>query len=137
MGVRAAAVTTPRYRSRFGSRGKFNAEPTLYRGERYDSKGEAERAMALDFLLAAGQIDSWRRGRTWVLAPGCVKPDGKRDRAITYTPDFETMKDGVLECEDFKGRETPLFRLKLRLWWRVYPTTPLYIVRADGTRSRV
>lgn len=126
---------TAAYRSRFGSRGKYNAAKTTYRGEVYDSRGEAERAMALDFLLAAGEIDSWTRGRSRVLAPPCAKPGGGRDRAITYKPDFEVRKGEEFWCEDFKGRSTEGFRLRLRLWWRVYPTVKLWIVRADGTRS--
>ena len=124
------------YRSRFRARGKFNAQPTLYKGERYASKLEASRAAELDLLLAAGQIDAWERGRSWVLVAGCVKPDGKRDRPISYTPDFHVRRGDELWCEDTKGKSTEGFRLRLRLWWRVYPGVALWIVRADGTRSR-
>ena len=123
------------YRSRFGSAGKYNARKTEYRGEVYDSRLEAERAMALDLLLAAGEITAWERGTSWVLAPGCVKPDGKKDRAITYKPDFQVYRGEEFWCEDTKGRSTEGFRLRLRLWWRVYPVVKLWIVRADGTRS--
>jgi hypothetical protein len=123
------------YRSRFGARGKFGAIRTTHNGQVYDSKLEAARAAELDLLLAAGEITSWERGRRWVLVDPCTRPDGKRDRAITYQPDFEVHRGEEFWCEDTKGRDPPAWRLKLRLWWRVYPTTKLWIVRADGTRS--
>jgi hypothetical protein len=131
------AGVTRQYRSRFGKAGKYNAQKTVYNGETYDSKLEAARAAELDLLLRSGEIDVWARGRHWVLAPACVKPDGKRDRAITYRPDFEVRRGEAFWCEDTKGRSTEGFRLRLRLWWRVYPDTPLWIVTGDGRRTRV
>jgi hypothetical protein len=126
-----------RYRSRFGARGKYNAQKTAYRGETYDSKAEAGRAFDLDLLLAAGQTTAGRRGQRYVLAPACARPDGRRDPAITYRPDFEVRRGDEVWLEDVKGRVTEGFRLKLRWWWRLHPDLPLWLVRADGSRSRV
>ena len=129
-------MTLPRqYRSRFGSKGKYNATRTVYQGQTYDSRLEASRAAELDLLVAAGQITKWERGKSWTLVAGCTKPDGKKDRAITYKPDFQVYRGEEFWCEDTKGRSTEGFRMRLRLWWRVYPGVRLWIVRADGTRS--
>jgi hypothetical protein len=114
---------------------KYHAVPTEYRGERYDSRGEAEYARRLDALRAAGAIRDWRRGRVWVL----LAAPRRRDR-ITLRPDFEVWDDaepGGFRVVDFKGVLTREFKLKARLWKAVYPTVPLYVARADGSEVRV
>jgi hypothetical protein len=114
---------------------KYRAVPTEYRGQRYDSRGEAEYARRLDALKAAGAIRGWRRGRVWVL----LDAPRRRDR-ITLRPDFEVWDDaepGGFRVVDFKGLLTREFKLKARLWKAVYPTVPLYVARADGSEVRV
>lgn len=112
-------------------RGKFGAIPSLYRGERYDSRGEAEYARHLDLLQAAGRIREWRRGRKWLL----LDAPRARDR-VTYTPDFEVVDAaGNLRVLDYKGVLTDVFKLKAKMWRHAYPGVPLYIVKADGTET--
>jgi Protein of unknown function (DUF1064) len=112
---------------------KYHNVPTVYAGERYDSRGEAAYAAHLDRLRAAGAIRGWRRGRAWVLLDAPRRAD-----RITLTPDFEVWDAaGGLRCLDFKGVETAVFRLKARLWKAVYPGVPLLVVKADGTERRV
>ena len=41
-----------------------------------------------------------------------------------------TCSPGCLECHDFKGVETPVFRLKAKLFRDRYPTVPLRLIRA-------
>lgn len=112
-------------------RGKYGARRTEYpagSGEWYDSAGEAAWAEHLDLLQMAGQIREWQRGRVWVL----LQAPKKRD-CITLKPDFEVWgSDGSFRCVDFKGVVTPEFRLKAKLWKAVYPSVPLYVVKADG-----
>lgn len=108
---------------------KWNAVRTEYGGQVYDSKGEAGYAAHLDRLQAAGAIAAWRRGEPWTLLDGPRRAD-----RITYRPDFEVWDGrGGFRVVDFKGAITREFRLKAKLWRAVYPTVPLYIVRADGT----
>jgi Protein of unknown function (DUF1064) len=108
---------------------KYGNVPTEYRGQVYDSRGEAAYARRLDLLRAAGAIRDWRRGGVWVL----LDAPRTRDR-ITLRPDFEVVRnDGSLRAVDFKGCLTREFRLKAKLWRAVYPAVPLYVVRADGS----
>ena len=103
---------------------KFNAVRTEYAGQVYDSRGEADYARHLDRRLAAGQLRSWRRGRDWLL----LEPPN----TIRYRPDFEVWRlDGTLEAHDFKGMETPVFKLKAKLFRARYPGVPLVVVRKE------
>jgi Protein of unknown function (DUF1064) len=114
---------------------KYGNVRTVYRGEVYDSRGEAEYAARLDLLEAAGAIRAWRRGRVWTLLDGPRRCD-----RITLRPDFEVwdaVEPGGFRCLDCKGVETQAWRLKVRLWRAVYPTIPLYVTRADGSERRV
>lgn len=132
---------------------KYHAIPTMYNGEKYDSRGEAEYARRLNLLKAAGHILDWRRGSEWVL----VDAPKKRDR-ITLRVDFEVWlpaggpvtfswepkpggkKDEKVEvpsrkCDqarDFKGMLTREFKLKAKIWKAVHLGVPLMIVKADG-----
>jgi hypothetical protein len=109
---------------------KYNNRRTWYRGERYDSWGEAAYARHLDARQAAGEIYAWRRGRLWVLLE---EPDG-----VTLTPDFEVwVTPEQREFHDFKGVVTEVFRIKARVFRERYPGVPLYVVKADGQEVRV
>ena len=132
-------MTAPKvYRSRHGSRGKFNAVRTEYRGQTYDSKLEASRAVALDALQAAGQIAGWRRGRDWLLL-NTPHPHRKGRRLkVVYRPDFEvwtSADQGDLWLEDTKGMQTPVFRLKAKLFLAVHPAVRLKVITKDGTET--
>ena len=131
---------------------KYRNQPTPYGDQTYASKAEAGRACWHDLALEAGAITGWRRGRAWVLVPPF--PGGTKRDAITLTPDFELWTRPLPpgadprdppgapdEVEDVKGSlrvgaTTAVFRLKARLWATVYPSLPLYVVEADGTRTR-
>jgi len=47
--------------------------------------------------------------------------DGVRHRAITYTADFRYLENGASIVEDFKGRETEVFKLKRKMFASRYP----------------
>jgi len=112
---------------------KYRNIATVYDGERYDSRGEAEYARTLDLQKAVGAITDWRRGTVWTLLPGARRTD-----RIEYRPDFEVWDAaGGLRAVDFKGVETPVFKLKAKLWRAVYPDVALYVVKADGSERRV
>lgn len=111
-------------------RRKYGNVTAYYRGERYDSHGEATYAQHLDALKATGRIRDWQRGKVWVL----VDAPKARDR-ITYRPDFEVWDAAGFRVIDYKGMLTDVFRLKAKLWKAVRPDIPLYIVKADGTET--
>ena len=96
---------------------KYGAKPTIYRGRKYHSKAEAGRARELDAMLEAGEIAEW--------AP---QPRFKLTAAeILYIADFQVCdSEGRVWVEDVKGKETPEFKLKKRLW-ACYGPLPLHV----------
>ena len=114
-------------------RNKHNAKPTIYRGQRYDSQGEARYARDLDLLLAAGKIASWCRPKPIMLINGPT-----RDRRVTYKPDFFVVDNGGKEeWIDVKGMVTQAFRIKALLWADKYPERRLRVVNLDGSTHKL
>ena len=102
---------------------KYHAQPTTIGGIRFASKGEAERYLFLKEEQAAGRIRDLRLQVPYHILPAHwttrTGSKGKpvRDRlalsGITYFADFVyTTADGVEVVEDFKGMETPEYRMK-------------------------
>lgn len=133
-----AAPVTP-------GRRKFHNTPTVYKGQRYDSLGEAEHAHVLDQKLAKGEIIHWERPKAIVL----VDAPRARER-VTFKPDFWVIpadRPGNLSAEsyvysyyeDYKGStatETAAWKLKMRLW-RARVPFELRVVYADGSHKVV
>lgn len=146
-------------------RNKFHAVSATYKGERYDSSGEAEFARSLDLLAQAGKITDWERPKAIAVErcpkclalprDPCIGPKGEpietlhRDR-ISYKPDFyivgaQPTPMAVLPpvptgwFVDYKGSEiteTAAWRLKVKLW-RLYIPFELRVVYKDGTEKVV
>jgi uncharacterized protein DUF1064 len=102
------------------SRSKYHNVTAYYKGQRYDSAGEAEYARMLDLGCAAGSITDWERPKPFVLLDA-PKP---RDR-VTYKPDFYVIpKAGMSYYVDYKGSamtETASWRIKVKLWKQKIP----------------
>lgn len=102
-------------------RRKFHNTPTIYKGERYDSIGEAEYAAKLDARVASGELIDWERQKVVVLV------DAPTARArITMKVDFwvlpATSEFGhFVEYKGSAATETPVFKLKVRLWKQNVP----------------
>lgn len=146
-------------------RNKFHAVNATYKGERYDSAGEAEYARDLDLAVSAGNITDWERPKPIGLAtcgkclalPGeaCLNAKGEhlegfhKDR-ITYRPDFYVIGAKPTQMAvlppmptswyvDFKGSkitETAAWRIKVRLWKLCIPFE-LRVVYASGEEKVV
>jgi hypothetical protein len=102
-------------------RRKYNNKRTEYNGRAYDSKAEAERAMALDVACQSGDLLYWQPQVTFPLGPD----DSLRvDFLVWY-------RDGSVRAEDVKGFETREFKRKRRLWTK-YAPCPLCIVKRAG-----
>ncbi|QDP54701.1 MAG: hypothetical protein Tp1124DCM412911_37 [Prokaryotic dsDNA virus sp.] len=109
-------------RVRFPKRNKFNANPTTYRGWRFDSKAEAEFAKKLDSMVGARLVLWWLRQ----VPIDLTEDDRYRvDFVVCYT-------DGILEAIEVKGMETEAFRRIRRLWLK-YGPFPLKIVKKNRT----
>jgi len=93
---------------------KYRNTKLIVDGEKFDSKGEADRYFTLRYMLRAGWITDLRRQQPFELLPS-VKYDGesKAKCACKYIADFTYYdRDGNFIVEDFKGFVTDLFSLK-------------------------
>lgn len=104
---------------------KYHARPTEVDGIRFDSLAESRRYCELRLLEAAGEITDLRVHPRYELLP---KEGG--ERAVHYEGDFEYREGGRVVCEDVKGVETPVFRLKASMFRRRYPGIELRIINA-------
>ena len=76
------------------------------------------------FMLAARDIFELKLQETFVLQRAFTTPEGKRIKAITYTPDF-TYKEipGKVVVEDVKSKATMTqqFKIKWKMMQEKYP----------------
>lgn len=100
-------------------RNKYNAQPTVYNGVRYDSKAEAKYAESLDLLLENGDIDWWLRQVT--IALGVPENKYRVDFVVRCSMNRSGHDDVGVWAVDVKGVETATFRRNARLWARYGP----------------
>jgi predicted nuclease of restriction endonuclease-like RecB superfamily len=101
---------------------KYKAIKTVIDGVKFDSKGEAEYYL---HLIATGV-------NVLQLQPKIYLTDAR----ILYKPDFLIKENGVLIYVDYKGMETPVFKIKKRLW-KKYIDAPLRIVKKSGKNFKI
>jgi len=112
---------------------KFGAVPTVTRGWRFASKGEAARYEELLLLGQAGCIRNLELQPRFPLrvngtTVGTYVADFRYDEACGNSPPH-TWRDVV---EDFKGMPTPLYRFKRKLVEALYGFT----IRETGRHPR-
>lgn len=91
------------------SSNKYNAKGRHYNGQWYDSTGEMNYAQELDWRLKAGEIKSWERQVKLELKVNGVA-------ICNYYVDFLIHhNDGSREYVEYKGFETEVWRLKLKI----------------------
>lgn len=111
--------------------GKYNAKPVCYDGHRFPSKGEGERYLYLREMAREGRISNLRLQVKYPFAEPIyetrIGARGKPVRGrlllsgIAYVADFVyTLRNGREVVEDYKGMETPEFKIKERLLYDVY-----------------
>lgn len=119
-------------------RAKFNQVKAVYKGEKYDSLGEAEYAAKLDLMQSSGQISHWERPKPVVLLEGRTA----RDR-VTYKPDFRVYPvsaNAKPYMVDYKGSHvtmTAAWRIKVKLWRAKCPDIELRVAFPDGSEQIV
>ncbi len=121
---RASASIPPAYLAKHGieppkqeRHSKYNAKPTEYNGVTYASKLEAETAAQLDLLVKAGVVTGWEGQVPFQLHAG-----------IVYVADFVVCyANGGPRTVDTKGVETPVFKLKRKLFEDLYG--PLDVIK--------
>lgn len=117
----------PRLRARrpskpWSGRSKYRNRPCRAHGRFWASQRELAVYRELLALQQAGQVSVITCQPRYELHP--------RPERIVYVPDFVVRyTDGQVEVIDVKGMETPVFKLKAKLFRTKYPTLPLRIVR--------
>ncbi len=109
-------------------RHKFNARPTVIDGISFASLAEGRRYGELKLLVAAEKIHDLKLQPRYVLQAK-FRHDGKAVREIVYVADFAYREDGLAVVEDVKGMETPVFKLKRKMFLRQYPELTLRITK--------
>lgn len=111
-------------------RGKYGNRPTTKAGYKFDSQAEARYYTGtLEPLARGGKITELAVHPKFILQES-FKRNGKTVRAIYYEADFSYRLDGKLVAIDIKGRRTPVFAIKEKLFLRRYPDIELLVIPA-------
>lgn len=107
------------------SRGATWAKPSKYRNVKtevagivFDSKREAKRWTELLWLEKTGVISALERQRSFTLTVAGHK-------ICRYVADFVYLENGKQIVEDSKGAQTPVFKLKAKLFRALFPDLEL------------
>lgn len=95
---------------------------------KFDSVLEANRYKELKLLQRAKQISNLRLQVPFLLQEG-FKKNGKTHRKIEYIADFVYEENGQTIVEDVKGIQTDVFKLKHKIFEKVYPDLTLKIIK--------
>ena len=96
------------------SKNKYNAIKTTYNNIKYDSKFEAKVAQDLDYKLQLGEIKDVKRQVK-------ISLDIRGYHICNYYIDFVVVhNDNTIEYIEVKGYETPVWKLKWKLFEALY-----------------
>lgn len=99
---------------------KYGAKKAEVDGYVFDSLIEAKYYEQLKWLKANKQIKGFKIQPKYLLQEA-FKKNGKHFRKIVYIADFEVNHlDGSIEVVDVKGMETEAFKIKRKLFERLY-----------------
>lgn len=108
---------------------KYNNRKVEIDGHKFDSKLEAEYYQLLKFKKAQGHIQDFKLQPRYTLQE-TFKRDGKTYRSITYIADFEVLhNDGSTQVIDVKGMMTDVFKIKAKMFTKLYGK--LYLVKSS------
>lgn len=103
-------------------RNKYGAKRTIVDGITFASKGESQFYSYLKALQVRGEILSFR-----------MQVKYKLHGSINYISDFNVvMPDGDVRIIDFKGMETPVFKIKRKLFEADYGKLDVVTVKDIG-----
>lgn len=110
---------------------KYNAKAVTADGYRFDSMAEARRYRELKLLERAGEIRHLLVHPGYVLQDGFKDKDGKNVLPIRYVADFKYVEipAGNSVVEDVKGVETPVFKLKAKMFKKLYRNLELRVIK--------
>ncbi|MGG4155720.1 DUF1064 domain-containing protein [Peribacillus muralis] len=100
---------------------KYGNKKVTLDGHTFDSKAEAKYYEQLKWSQLHNQILFFRIQPRYLLQAAFMK-NGKTFRKIEYVADFEIHNlDGSIEIIDVKGVETEAFKIKRKLFEKIYP----------------
>lgn len=95
---------------------------------KFDSVLEANRYKELKLLERAGEISNLELQPRFLLQDS-FKKNGRTFRKIEYVADFKYIENGKTIVEDVKGIQTDVFKLKYKIFEKVYPDLTLKIIK--------
>lgn len=107
---------------------KYRNKKVVMDNIEFDSRLEANRYIELKLLQRAGKIKSLELQPRFLLQEG-FKKNGKIFRKIEYIADFKYIENGKTIVEDVKGMQTDVFKLKHKIFEKVYPDLELRIIK--------
>lgn len=100
---------------------KYNAKKATVDGHTFDSKREAERYCELKLFLKAELIRNLELQPRFLLQDKFKDKTGTTHRKIEYVADFMYVdKDEKKIVEDVKGVMTDVYKLKKKLFLKIY-----------------
>ena len=108
-------------------RHKYNARKTEVDGITFDSKKEAKEYQNLKLLGRVGAIADRPLQPAFILQAGLVDRSGRKVKPIVYKADFAYTQEGRQVIVDVKGMQTPVFKLKAKLFRERFPELQLVI----------
>ena len=94
----------------------------------FDSIQESRRYKELKLLLKAGKISNLELQPHFLLQDK-FKKNGKIYRKIAYIADFKYTENDKTIVEDVKGIQTDVFKLKHKIFEKLYPDLELRIIK--------
>lgn len=126
-------MTAKQYRKMRKRKNKYNNRKVEIDGLVFDSLAESRYYQELQLRLNANDILMFRTQPRYMIQKPYEK-DGKKVRAIYYIADFEVHHlDGSIETVDVKGAITAVFRIKEKMFNKIYPHK-LTLVKWDKGR---
>jgi len=117
---------------------KYGNHPVKADGHKFDSKAEYRRYQELKLLELAGLISNLKMHPPYLLQEKYVNGDGEKIRAVYYEGDFEYFDEetGSIIYEDVKAIETPVFKLKRKLFEKRYYPATITCINVKSKRYR-
>ena len=101
---------------------KYNAKKVMIDDIIFDSINESKFYLYCLYLRAQKKLTDFSMQQEYELLPAYTNHDGKKIRKISYLADFVlTYPDDSIHVIDIKGMETPVFKIKKKLFEFKYP----------------
>ena len=107
---------------------KYRNKKVIVDEKEFDSKREGNRYKELKLLERAGEIKDLELQPRFLLQDS-FKKNGRTFRKIEYVADFKYIENGKTIVEDVKGIQTDVFKLKHKIFEKVYPDLELKIIK--------